>query len=328
MRRREFIVAFAGATFVWPRVARGEKAIPVIAILGSGAADAASSKMQMSHLNAGMREVGLVEGRDFVFEIRWAGSDASRFDALATELLAKNPRAVVVSTVLAAFALQKLSRTVPIVGTGLNDPVGTGLVASLAHPGGNITGVATMAEDLQLKLLQMLCVTLPDIRKVLAVVNPTNPSTGPMLEALKRYAASKGLTIDVVEVGAPADLDAAFAQVSRRRVGAVLVLTDNSLLGLASPIITRALEANLPTVGSFGDVFAQAGGLYSYGRDPREAFYGVARLLKKILDGAAPGDIPIEQPTKFNLFINLKTAKSLGIEIPPSLHATADEVVE
>jgi len=329
MRRREFIVALAGTAFAWPRAAHSETAIPVIAILGSGAADAASSTIQMSQLDAGMREVGLVEGRDYVFEIRWAGSDASRFDALATELLAKNPRAVVVSTVLAAFAVQRLSRTVPIVGTGLNDPVGTGLVASLAHPGGNITGVATMAEDLQLKLLEMLRATLPDMRRVLAVANPTNPSTAPMLDALKKHATSKGLTIDVVDVGAPADLDAAFAGISRQSVGAVFVLTDNSLFGLASLIITRALEAHLPTVGSFGaDSFARAGGLYCYGRDQKEGFYGAARLLKKVLDGTAPGDIPFEQPTKFNLFINLKTAKSLGIEIPPTLLATANEVIE
>jgi len=170
---------------------------------------------------------------------------------------------------------------------------------------------------------------LPDMRRVLAVANPTNPSTAPMLDALKNHATSKGLTIDVVNVGAPADLDAAFAGISRQSVGAVFVLTDNSLFGLASLIITRALEAHLPTVGSFGaDSFARAGGLYCYGRDQKEGFYGAARLLKKVLDGTAPGDIPFEQPTKFNLFINLKTAKSLGIEIPPTLLATANEVIE
>jgi putative ABC transport system substrate-binding protein len=147
MKRREFILALGGAG-VWPLVARAQKQIPVIAILGSGAADAGSSKQMMSMLDASLREVGLSQGQDYLFETRWAGSDASRFSPLAAELLASRPSAVVVSTILAAIAVQKLSRTVPIVGTGLNAPVATGLAASLNHPGGNITGIATMAEEL------------------------------------------------------------------------------------------------------------------------------------------------------------------------------------
>jgi putative ABC transport system substrate-binding protein len=328
MRRREFMLALGGAVAAIPAVARAQKAVPVIAILGSGAADAPSSQFQMTQLDAGMREVGLVAGRDYVFEIRWAGSDASQFSALATELLAKNPRAVVVSTNLAALAVQKLSPTVPIVGTGLNAPVASRLAASLARPGGNITGVATMAEDTQLKLLEMLRASLPGLRRVFAMTNPTNPSHPAMLDELMRQTGRDGLALDVVKISAPADLDAAFARVSNQPVSAVLVVTDNSLLGLSGAIITRALEARVPTVGSFASSFAQLGGLYAYGRDPQEAFHGVARLLKKILDGGSPADIPFEQPTKFNLVINLKTAKLLGIEIPPTLSATASEVIE
>ena len=210
----------------------------------------------------------------------------------------------------------------------MNAPVATGLAASLAHPGGNITGVATMAEDLQLKLLEMLRATLPRMRRVLAITNPTNPSHPSMIEALAAQAARDGLAIDFAKISAPADLDAAFAEMSRRPADAVFVLTDNSLFALTVPIIARALEPRVPTVGSFSSAFAQDGGLYAYGRDNQEALYGVARLLKKILDGALPADIPFEQPTKFNLFINLKTAKLLGIDIPPTLLATANGVVE
>jgi len=282
----------------------------------------------MSQLDAGMREIGLVAGRDYVFEIRWAGSDASQFSSLAAELLTHNPRAVVVSTNLAALAVQKLSPTVPIVGTGLNAPVATGLAVSFAHPGGSITGVATMAEDLQLKLLEMLRATLPGMRRVLAFTNPTNPSNAPMIETLAGQAARDGLAVDFVKVSAPADLEAAFSEMSRQRPDAVFVFTDNSLFALAGPIIARAMEARVPTVGSFAATFAEIGGLYAYARDPQEAFYGVARLLKKVLDGASPADIPFEQPTKFNLYINLKTAKSLGIDIPPPLLATANAVIE
>jgi putative ABC transport system substrate-binding protein len=176
MRRRELIALVGGAAVGWPLAARAQQARPVIALLGSGAADASSSKGLMSMLDASMREVGLSQGQDCVFETRWADSDASRFSPLAAELLALHPSAVVVSTILSATAVQKLSRTVPIVGTGLNAPVATGLAASLARPGGNITGVATMAEDLQLKLFEMMRETLPGVRRVMVMTNPTNAS--------------------------------------------------------------------------------------------------------------------------------------------------------
>jgi putative tryptophan/tyrosine transport system substrate-binding protein len=328
MRRREFIAALGAFGASLPLAARAQQGVPVIAILGSGAAEAASSKMQMSLLDAGMRDAGLAEGRDYVFDIRWAGSDASRLPELAAELLAKQPRAVVVSTNTAAFAMQKLSRTVPIVGTGLNTPVAVGLVASLARPGGNITGVSTMAEDVQLKLLEMLHETLPGARRVLAISNPSNPSNPAMLEILMAHAAKTGIVIDAVNVTAPADLETVFAELSQRPAKAVFVLTDNSLFGLAEPIIARALAARVPCFGNFSEPFAEAGGLFAYSRDPKEAYQGVARLLKRLLDGASPHDLPFEQPTKFNLFVNLKTAKALGIDVPERFIAVADRVIE
>ena len=328
MKRREFFTLLGGAAVGWPLAAHAQKAKPVIGILGSGAADASSSKGLMSTLDASMREVGLSQGQDYVFETRWAGSDASRFLPLAAELLARRPSAVVVSTILAATAVQKLSRTVPIVGTGLNAPVATGLAESLAHPGGNITGFATMAEDIQLKLFEMMREALPSVRRVMVMTNPTNVSLQPMLDLLTNRATKDGLAIDVVRVAAPADLDAAFTEMSRKPAGALFVQSDSSLSGLADRIIGHALALGMPTIGTFGAVFAQAGALFAYSYNPREAIQGVARLLKKILDGASPGELPFEQPTKFSLFINLKTAKTLGIEIPPTQLAIADEVIE
>src|SRR6266481_5885210 len=229
MKRREIFALAGGLLLSLSFVARAQKAKPVIAILGSGAADASSSRQLMSMLDASMREIGLSQGQDYVFETRWARSDASRFSPLAAELLAGHPSAVVVSTILAAIDVQKLSRTVPIVGTGLNAPVATGLAASLAHPGGNITGVASMAEDIQLKLFQMMRETLPGLRRVMVVTNPTNPSLQPMLDLLKNHAARDGLAIDAVSVSAPADLDAAFAEMSRQPPGAIFVQSDSSL---------------------------------------------------------------------------------------------------
>jgi ABC-type uncharacterized transport system substrate-binding protein len=328
MKRREFITLIGGAAAAWPLAVSAQKSAPLIAILGSGAADASSSKLQMSLLDNGMRELGLSQGQDYVFETYWAGSDANRFSALAAELLANHPRAVVVSTNLAALAVQKLSRTVPIVGTGLNAPVAVGLVTSLNRPGGNITGVSTMAEDVLLKLYEIMRETMPGVRKVMLIMNRTNTSNPLMVDLLKNQAEKDGLSILVASVSWPADLDAAFAEMSREHPGALFMLTDNSLLALADTIVARALVLRVPTFGGFGGTFGQTGAMIAYSRDAREAFQGVARLLKKILNGTAPDELPFEQPTKFNLFVNLKTAKALGIEIPPRLLATADEVIE
>jgi putative tryptophan/tyrosine transport system substrate-binding protein len=328
MRRREFITLVGGAVASWPSAVLGQRARPIIAILGSGAAEASSSRLQMSLLDAGMSELGLTQGQDYVFEARWAGSDASRFSELAAELLASNPSAVVVSTNLAAIAVQKQSRAIPIVGTGLNAPVVTGLVASLGRPGGNITGVSTMAEDVLFKLYEIMREALPDVRTVMLMMNPTNPSNQLMADLLKSQAARDKISVLAASVSAPADLDAAFTQMSREHPGALFMLTDNSLLALADTVVARALQLRIPTFGGFGGTFAQTGALIAYSRDAKEAFRGVARLLKKILSGTAPGQLPFEQPTKFNLVVNIKTAKALGLEIPPPLLATADEVIE
>jgi putative tryptophan/tyrosine transport system substrate-binding protein len=185
-----------------------------------------------------------------------------------------------------------------------------------------------MAEDVLLKLFEIMREALPDVRRLTMMTNPTNPSNPPMVDTLIRYVANKELTIGTVGVSSPAELDVAFTEMSRQRPGALFVLTDNSLQALAEPIVTRALAQRVPTFASLGNTFAQAGALFDYSRDPSEAFKSVARLLKKILNGAAPGDLPIEQPTKFNLFINLKTAKNLGIEVSPTLLARADKVIE
>jgi putative ABC transport system substrate-binding protein len=185
-----------------------------------------------------------------------------------------------------------------------------------------------MAEDIQLKLLEIMRETLPGMRRVAVITNPTNPSSQTMLDLLRSHAEKAGLVVDAVSVSAPADLDTAFAEMSRQPPGAVMVLSDNSLFALSEQIVARALALRAPTFGNFALSFVQSGGMFAYSRDPREAFQGVARLLKKILDGANPGELPFEQPTKFNLYINLKTAKALGIEIPPKLLATANEVIE
>src|SRR5882724_3935254 len=326
MKRRDFLTVVGGAA-AWVMPAQAQKKLPVIAFLNSGAADASASKALMTLTEAGLREIGLVQGRDYAFETAWANGDSSRFPALATQLLARQPAAVVVSTILAVKAVQNLSRTVPIVMTGMNDPVAAGLVASLARPGGNITGVSTMAEDVLLKLIEIMREVLPDVRRLTVMSNPTNPSNAPMVTTLIRYVADKDLAISTIGVSGPADLDAAFAEMSNQKPGALFVLTDNILQSLAEPVVAKAMAQRVPTFANLG-VYAHAGALFDYSRDPPEAFRGVARLLKKILGGAPVAELPIEQPTKFNLFINLKTAKALDITIASARLSRADELIE
>ncbi|HMF20587.1 MAG TPA: ABC transporter substrate-binding protein [Pseudolabrys sp.] len=330
MRRRQFIKLLGGATVAWPLAARAQRAggLPTIAVLGSGAADSDSSKTQIELLDAGMHEAGLELGRDYVFETRWANSDSSRFPALATELLALHPAAVVVSTNLAVTTVQNLSRSVPIVDPSLNAPVATGLVTSLSHPGGNVTGVSTMADELIFKSIELMREVLPHVHNVTVMLNPTNPSNPVMLDMVTRQFASKEPIIDSVGVRSPADIDVAFAEVARQKPDALLVLTDNSLQGLAETIVARATAQRVPVFGSFTLAFARAGALVNYARDQKEAHYGAARILKKILAGVSPADIPIEQPTKFNLVINLQAAKALGIVIPGTVLARASDVIE
>ena len=326
MKRRDFLTVVGGAA-AWAMPAQAQKKLPVIAFLNSGAADATPSKALMSLTEAGLRDVGLVQGRDYVFVTRWANGDPTRFPVLAAELLEGNPSAIIVGTILAVKAAQNLTRTVPIVMTGMNDPVAAGLVASLARPGGNITGVSTMAEDVLLKLIEIMREVLPDVRRLTVMSNPTNPSNPPMVTTLIRYVADKDIAISTIEASGPADLDAAFAEMSKQKPGALFVLTDNILQSLAEPVVAKAMAQRVPTFANLG-VYAHAGALFDYSRDPPEAFRGVARLLKKILEGAVVAELPVEQPTKFNLFINLKTAKALDITIASTLLARADQLIE
>jgi putative ABC transport system substrate-binding protein len=230
MRRREFFGIVGGAV-AWPAVAHAQRAVPVIAVLGSGAADSPSSKTQMELLRVGMRDLGLAEGRDYMFETRWADSDSSRIPALAAELLALHPAAIVVSTNLAMTTVQNLSRTIPIVGTSMNAPLAVGLVASLSHPGGNVTGVSTMADELVFKLVEIVREIFPHLRTLTVMFNPTNSSNPVTLNALTGRLANTELAIGSVAVRSPVDLDAAFDEVSRQHPDALIVLTDNSLQG-------------------------------------------------------------------------------------------------
>jgi putative ABC transport system substrate-binding protein len=240
----------------------------------------------------------------------------------------RRPRVVVVATLAAAKAIESLTRTTPIVMLGLNDPVGLGLVASLAHPGGNITGVDGMADQILLKEVELLREALPEARKVMLMINPTNPSHPPMVDRVTRVAHKIGLVVATVGVSAPVDLDAAFSEMSYQHPDALLVPGDNILLALANAIIERALTQRVPTIGNYVNGADHSGALISYARDANETYRSVARLIKNIFDGADPANLPVERPTKFVLTINLKIAKTLNLTMSQTLLVQADEVIE
>jgi putative tryptophan/tyrosine transport system substrate-binding protein len=325
MRRRAFIASSLGAALASSLQALAKEPAR-IAVLGSGSKDAPLSVDQMTWLRSGLRAAGLIEGQDFTFEARWAEGDYRHFPELAGELIEKQPAAIIVSTIAAAEAAREASKTTPIVMTGLNDPVGAGLARSLARPGGNITGMATMNEVVIFKLLGLIPSVLPHTKRITAMVNPTNPSNPVIMASLKNEAARLGFVVETVEVAAPAALDKAFEQLRRYRPDLLIVVPDNALYALSESIMSRALPERLPTMATAH--MSLAGALITYGYHRREAMERTGFYLKRILDGARPADLPIEQPTKFHLTVNLKTAGLLGIEIPSAVLALADEVIE
>ena len=326
MRRREVIVGLvttalpAGLPVLAKQPAR-------IAVLGSGSKDAQLSLGQMTWLRRGLRAAGLIEGQDFTFEERWAAGDYNQFPTLAAELIEMQPAAIVVSTIAAAEAARDASKTTPIVMTGLNDPVGAGLATSLARPGGNITGMATMNEEVIFKLLGLIPSVLPHTKRITAMVNPINPSNPIIVASLKKEASRLGFVVETVDVARPAALDQAFEQLRRKRPDLLIVVPDNALYGLSDSIMSRSLTERLPTMAT-AQHMSHAGAIITYGYDRWEAIERTGFYLKKILDGARAADLPIEQPTRFHLVVNLKTAGLLDIEIPAAVLAQADEVIE
>src|SRR3954451_17725627 len=247
MRRRAFIAALPGAALGFSAWATESARI---AVLGSGREDAGLSIDQMTWLRSGLRGVGLVEGQDFTFEARWADGDYRRFRQLAAELIGNHPAAIVVSTIASAEAAREVSKTTPIVMTGLNDPVAAGLATSLARPGGNITGMATMNEEVILKLLGLIPSVLPRAKRIAAMINPANPSNPGMLAKVGQEASRLGFLGETVEVATPSALDSAFEYLRHQQPDLLMALPDNALYGLSEAILSRALAERLPIISS------------------------------------------------------------------------------
>ena len=325
MKRREFILLLGGAAATWPLAARAQQKFVKIGFLGAGAAE--TSRPLIEALKQGLRENGLIEGKDYVLEVRWAEGHYERFPAFVRELADNGIRVIMVTTVAAARAAQRATSVTPIVMALMNDPVGNNLVASLARPGGNTTGMASLNQDVTPKLLELLHTVLPKATSIAVLFNPTNPSNTVFLDRVRAQAIPLGITVQDFAVNRPDELSTAFRAIAAQRPQALLLIPDAATLDLGARISALAIENRLPVISTDTDL-TSAGGLISYGISRREAYRRSAYFVRKVLDGVKPADLPVEQPTRILLSVNLKTAKALGLTIPPSLLVAADDVIE
>jgi putative tryptophan/tyrosine transport system substrate-binding protein len=326
LKRREFIGLLGAAA--WPMSARGEtrRKIPTIGVLWH-AANAEEEKFPLSLFRQGMRDVGYIEGQNIIVEHRYPAEQPERFQALAAELVKLNVDILFTVTRLAALAAQRATKTIPIVFVAVADPVGSKLIDSLARPGGNITGLSNMALELTPKRFELLKEVVGLSRAAL-LVNATDPA-GPRYVELGNAAVSPlGVTIEPIEVRTPDDFGKAFFEISKRGLQGVVTSQDGLIYNEQPQMFRLASQYKLPLIG-YSREMAINGALMSYGPNNATMFRRAGAFIDKILKGSkGPGDLPIEQPTKFELMINIKTAKAIGLEVQPTLLARADEVIE
>ena len=278
-------------------------------------------------LRQGLAELGYVDGRDIIFEQRWAEKNPGHYAALTADLLRAKVDVIVAGNLESSIAARKVTSTVPIVLTAGGDPVRAGLVSSLARPGGNVTGMSEIVPDLAPKVLQLLKETMPTMAHVGVLSDPANPSYESTRHEIERAAKALGLQLTPVNVTRPDDFPGAFATITRERLDGLIVYVTPITQGHRTQIVDFTQRRRLPVLYSARE-FVDAGGLMSYGPNHRALFHRAATYVDKILKGMRAADLPVEQPTKFELIINLKTAKALGLTIPPSLLLRADEVIQ
>lgn len=325
MRRREFIRAL-GSAAMSPLAASAQKQPARIGLLASGAAGSIYSTIQITAIHQGLREAGLTDGRDYLLEPRFAAGNYSQFPELARDLAGIGVRVILANTIASVHAAQGLRPVIPVVMISINDPVGAKLVNSLSQPGGYTTGLANLTEDLTIKLFEFQRTVVPNASTVAVLYNPLN-STNPMfLRKIQEVAGEQKLRVVSAEFK-PGHLDDAISSLAAERPDALHVLSDSGIFDLSDSIAAQCLAHHLPSFATYPD-FATLGGLLAYGTSRRQLFIRSGYFVRRILEGAQPGDLPIEQPTRIQLAINLKTAKALDLQISPSLLSTADEVVE
>jgi len=326
MRRRQFICIVGGAAGTWPLLARAQQPakLPTIGFLGTSTS--AAWGPWIAAFMQRLRELGWIEGRTIAFEVRWAEGDTERFESIAAELVRLKVD-VMVTSGAAAPAAKRMTSAIPIVFMLAPDPVGTGIVASLARPGNNVTGLSNQSRDLAGKRLELLREVIPDLRSLAVLVNIANaPGGGAEMAAVKAAARTLDLEIITLEVRRAEEIELVLETLNGK-AGAVYVVQDPLFIATRDRISASTLSARLPTMNAARE-FVEAGGLMSYGASFPDIFRRAADYVDKILKGAKPGDLPIEQPTKFEVVINQKTARTLGLTLSPTLLTRADEVIE
>src|SRR5882757_1832450 len=326
MRRRDFIIFLAGAMAAWPFAARAQqKATPVIGVLSTGSPGVTSGLFMA--FRQGLSEAGYIEGQNLAIEYRWAEGHYDRLPALAADLVGRKVDLIMASSPPSALAAKSATATIPIVFRGGGDPVGGGLVASLARPGGNLTGVSFVPDELTAKRLELLSELVPQAGVIALLVNPNNASAERVIRDVQEAARTKGLQLHVLKAVSESEIDTAFASLVQLHAGALVVGADPFLSSRREQIVALASRGAVPSIYAWRE-FAASGGLISYGSSLTSAFRLVGHYAAQVLKGAKPADLPVQQPTKFELVINLKTAKVLGVTIPNTLLAQADEVIE
>jgi putative tryptophan/tyrosine transport system substrate-binding protein len=323
MKRRELLLVLGAAMTAARGVRAQQKTMPVIGYLASS-----SPGPNVAVFREGLGETGYVEGRNVAIEYRWAEGSYDRLPALAADLVGRKVDLIVASgRPTSALAAKSATSTIPIVFTAVGDPVRAGLVASLARPGGNATGFSILFPELAPKRLELLFKLVPRARVIALLVNPNSPAAEPMIRDVQEAARTKGVQLDILKAGTEGEIDAAFASLLQLQAGALVVGDDPFFGSRREQLVALTTRHAVPAIYEFR-AFAAAGGLISYGAS-LPAFYRKAGIYAgRILKGANPADLPVEQPTTFELVVNLKTAKALGLTVPPSILARADEVIE
>jgi putative ABC transport system substrate-binding protein len=325
MRRREFITVLGGAA-AWPLAARAQQpAMPVIGYLNNGSPESDASRL--TGLRRGLNETGYVEGRNFLIEYRWAGNQPDRLPALAADLVQLRVAVIVAAGLLPALAAKAATTSIPIVFSAAADPVQLGLVASLNRPGGNLTGVNSFAGELGAKGLALLHDLVPSTETIGFLENPNNPIFDLTTRDVLAAAPVVGLKVQILKASTDREIDTAFVSLVQARTGALLVGNDPFFNSRIEQLVALAARHAIPAMYPLRE-FAAAGGLMSYGTSNRDIYQQVGIYTGRILKGSKPADLPVMQTTKFDLVINLKTAKALGLTVPSTLLAQATEVIE
>ena len=327
MRRRAFITLLGGAAVAWPLAARAQQpALPVIGFLNQASPD--GYRRMVTAFRQGLQESGYVEGRNVAIEYRWAGGHNDRLPAMVAELVQRQVTVIAATTTPAALAAKAATTSIPIVFEMGGDPIALGLVASLSRPGGNVTGVTQLNVEVASKRLELLHELLPTAIVTALVVNPTNPAvTEVVLRASQAAAQRLGLDLHVLNASSESDFDGVFANVIQLRAGGLVIGSDAFFNSRSEQLAALALRHAVPTVFENRE-FVAAGGLAAYSGDIADAYHLAGVYAARILKGEKPGELPVQQATKVEMFLNLKTAKALGIKVPLPLLGRADEVIE